>query len=135
VTLSQVRQTAKNCNAVFVPIPCAKTYKTRSTGTAHTSAEARLTSVAIWIWMWIRICIHIYIPDLDRHQNLIICSLGHRQTSLKISCKSVLKFLCKVANRQTDKQRRKHNLLGGGRNQFIFGRLIQKKRMFICDTV
>jgi len=76
------------------------TIKTRSTGTVHTSAKARLTSVA------------------DRHQNLIICSPVHCQPSLKISCKSVWKFLCRVANRQTDrqtdKQRRLHILLGGG---------------------
>jgi len=64
----------------------------------HTSAEARLNSVAIRI----RICIRI--PDPDRHQNLIFCSLAHCQRSLKISCKSVRKFLRKVANRQTDKQ-------------------------------
>jgi len=55
-----------------------------------------------------------------RRQNLIICSLAHCQPSLKISCKSVRKFLCKVVNRQTDrqtnKQRRKHNLLGGDNN-------------------
>jgi len=36
--------------------------KTRSTGTMHTSAEARLTSVAI----------RIRIPDPDCHQNLTI---------------------------------------------------------------
>jgi len=65
-------------------------YITRSTGTVHTSAKACLTSVMI------QIC------DLDSHQNLIICSLAHCQPSLKISCKSVSKFLHKVANRQTD---------------------------------
>jgi len=49
-------------------------------------------------------------PDGDpyRHQTLIICSLAHCQTSLKISYKSVLEFLRKVVSRQTDKQRRKH---------------------------
>ena len=40
------------------------------------------------------------------------CSVAHCQPFLKISCKSVRKFLRKVANRQTDK-RRKHILLGG----------------------
>ena len=54
--------------------------------------------------------------DPDRHQNLIICSLAYCQLYLKISCKSVLKFLRKVASRQTDKQRRLHILLGGGKN-------------------
>jgi len=47
----------------------------------------------------------------------MICSLAH----LKISRKSVWKFLRKVANRQTDKQtdkqRRKHILLDGGKYQ------------------
>jgi len=50
-------------------------------------------------------------------KNLFICSMAHCQPSLKISCKSVQKFLRKVANRhrdrQTDKQRL-HILLGGG---------------------
>ena len=42
--------------------------------------------------------------DPNRHQNLNVCSLDRCQPSLKISCKSAWKFLCKVANRQTDKQ-------------------------------
>jgi len=83
-------------------------FTTRSTRTVHTSAKARLTSVAIWI----RIPIQIF--DLDHHQNLIVCSLAHCQLSLQISCKSVGKFLYKIANRQTDIQRRKNDLLGGG---------------------
>ena len=81
--------------------------KVRSTGTVHTSAKARLTSVAISVPPPSELV-------QDRHQNLIICSLVHCQPSLRISCKSVGKFLRKVANRQTDIQRRKHNLLGGG---------------------
>jgi len=64
--------------------------KTRSTGTGHTFTKARLASVAIWI------------RDPDLHQNLIICSLAHCQPSLKISCKAVQEYLCKVANRQTN---------------------------------
>jgi len=51
--------------------------------------------------------IRIRIPDRNRHQNLIVCSSAHCQPFLKISCKSVRKLLRKVANRQTDKQRRK----------------------------
>jgi len=58
--------------------------------------------------------------DSDRHQSLIICTLAHCQPSPKISCKSVWKYLHKVANRQTNRQtnkrQRKHNLLGGGNN-------------------
>jgi len=61
---------------------------TRSTGTVHTSAKARLTSVAIRI----RILIRIRIRDPDCHQNLSICSMAHCKRSLKISCKSVRKF-------------------------------------------
>jgi len=38
----------------------------------HTSAKARLTSVVIQI--------RIQIPDLDCHQNLVICSLAHLPT-------------------------------------------------------
>jgi len=44
--------------------------------------------------------------DPDRHQNLIVCSPAHCEPSLKISCKSARKLLRKVANKQTDKQRR-----------------------------
>jgi len=54
----------------------------------------------------------IRISDPDHHQNLIICSLAHCQPSLKISCKSIQKFLHNVANEQTDKEL--HILLGGG---------------------
>ena len=72
----------------------SKRYGIRSSGTVHTSAKARLTSVAI----------RIQIRDPDRHQNLIIYSLTNCQPSLKISCKSVRQFLRKVANRQTDRQ-------------------------------
>ena len=74
----------------------------------HASAKVHLTSVTIWIR--IRICIQV--RDLDCHQTLIICSLAHRQPSLRISYKSVQKFLHKVTNRQT--QTDKHMLLGGG---------------------
>jgi len=60
----------------------------------HTSAKARLTSVAMRM---------------------------HCQPSLKISCRSFRKFLRKVANRQTNKQtnkqRRLHVLLDGSKNK------------------
>jgi len=71
---------------------------TRSTGTVHTSAKARLTRIRT------RIRIRICDPDTDRHQNLNISSLVHCRPSLKTSCKSVRKFLRKVGNRQTNKQ-------------------------------
>jgi len=95
---------------------------TRSTGTVHTSVKARLTSVATRIQIRIRYgsVIRIPIRHPDRHQNLIICycSPAHWQPFLKISCKSFWKFLRKVAsiqtNRQTNKRRRSHILLGEG---------------------
>jgi len=49
-----------------------------------------------------------------RQQNVIISSLAHCQPSLKISCKSVQKFLRKFAKGQTNKQRRLDIRLGGG---------------------
>ena len=49
--------------------------------------------------------------------NLTICLLAHCQPSLKISCISVGNFLCKVANRQTDRQWWKH-IVGRG-NQTV----------------
>jgi len=51
-----------------------ETIRTRSTGTVHTYANARLTSVAIRNQIRIR--------DPDRQQNLIICSMAHCQPSL-----------------------------------------------------
>jgi len=67
--------------------------RTRSTGTVHTSAKARLT----------RIQIHIRILDPDRNQNLIVCSVAHCQPSLEISWKSVWIFFAQSC-KQTDKQ-------------------------------
>ena len=69
-------------------------FLTRSTGTVHTSAKTRLTSVTIQI-------------RIHRHQNvsLITCSLAHCQPSLKISCKSVQKFSAKLlTDKQTERQ-------------------------------
>jgi len=82
---------------------------TRSTETVHTFAKERFTSVAI----------RFRILDPDHHQNLNNCSLANCQPSLKISCKSVRKFLRKVGNRQTNKQTNNDDyiiLLGGGNN-------------------
>ena len=67
------------------------TKTSRSTGTVHTSAKARLTSIAIRVQTVSRSP-----PKFN------LCSLAHRQSSLKISCKSVQKFLQKsCADRQT----------------------------------
>jgi len=49
-------------------------------------------------------CIHCRDGDPDRHQNFIVCSLVRCQPFLKISCKSVGKFLREVAKRQTVRQ-------------------------------
>jgi len=50
-------------------------------------------------------------------KNWITCSLCHAQHSLKISERSVHNFLSYFSNRQTNKNRQKHNLLGGGKYQ------------------
>jgi len=52
--------------------------------------------------------------DPDRHKNVIICSSAHYQHSLKISCKSGSFCTKLLTDRQTNKQRRLHILLGGG---------------------
>jgi len=64
----------------------------------HNSVKAHLTSVVIS-------------GSPPKFNHLFI---GPLLTFLNISCKSIRKFLHKVANRQIDKCRRKHNLLGGG---------------------
>ena len=92
------------------------TLETRNTGKVHTSAMARLTSVAISI------------PPSGKSVRDDESGSGSgsrsppklisHQPSMKISCKSVRTFLRKVANTQTNRQqmkeRRKHILLGGG---------------------
>jgi len=45
---------------------------TKSTEAVHTSAKARLTRI------------HVRICDLDRHQNLSVCSLARCKPSVKI---------------------------------------------------
>ena len=65
--------------------------------------------------------------DPDRHQNLIIIFLftGQLPTVPENFIQIRLEVLRKVANRQTDKQtneqRRKHNLLGGGMTELTCG--------------
>jgi len=51
--------------------------------------------------------------DPDRHHNLIICSLAHCQPSWKFHANPFGSFCAKLL---TDKQWRKHILLGGGKN-------------------
>jgi len=90
-------------------------YIMRSTGTVHTSAKACITSVAIRIR--IRIRIHESYPDPwsgspPKCNHLFISPLPTFPGNFMQIRTEVL--LCKVANKQTDKQRRKHNLLGGG---------------------
>jgi len=65
-----VSSSSSSSNAYNAPISTI----TRSTGTVHTSAKARLG-------------FGIRIRYSDRHQNLIICSLAHCQPFMKISCK------------------------------------------------
>jgi len=48
-------------------------------------------------------------------------SLAHCQPSLKISCKSVAKFLHKVTNKQRDRQTNNdENILLGGGTEFVY---------------
>ena len=83
----------------------ANLFRTISTGTVHTSAKARLTSV-------------------DRHQNLIILFTGSLLTFPENFMQIRSEVLSKVANkqtdRQTDKQGRKHNQLGGCNNRCCY---------------
>ena len=120
---------------------------TRSTGTVHTFAKGRWRNEVIFAMAMIaqhgsaaqrsRLIPLSISPnsdesgkqslypdgDPDRHQNLIFCSLAHCQPFLKISCKSVWEFCAKLlTDKQTDKQRRKHNLLGWG-NHRSYGQL------------
>ena len=117
--------------------------RTRSTGTVHTSAKARFTSVAISVPpsgesvrdlgpLPLSVSPNsdksrkhsLYTDgDSDRHQHLIAYSLAHCQPFLKISCKSVWKLVRKIANRQTKKQRQKHNLLPGGKETYHVTRI------------
>ena len=63
--------------------------------------------------------------DLDHFQNLIISSFYLFRHILKISSKSVNRFLSylvhKQMDRQMDKPRQKHNLLGGGTKNVVCG--------------
>jgi len=101
------------------------TFKTRSTGTVHTSTKAHLTSVAI----------RIQIRDPDCHQYLIICSLAHCQHSLKFHANPFTNF---CANLLTDRQTNNHDLhilLGRG-NQLNMSTTKQKTRsMIICYSI
>ena len=75
------------------------TQLTSSTGTVHTSTNACLTSVAIQIW------IHIQIPDPDRHQTLVICSLVIANLPWKFHANPSGSCCAKLlTNRQTDRQ-------------------------------
>ena len=57
--------------------------------------------------------------DLDLSQNLIISSFYLFRHILKISSKSVHKFLGYLVHKRTNKPRQKHNLLGGGNNMLL----------------
>ena len=99
------------CPTPTTPLPSPpppSLYKTRSSGTLHTSAKARLTSVAIQIW------IHMW---TDRQQNLIICSMA--QPSLKIYANPLRSFCAKLltdkqTQKQTDRQTTTKNILVAG---------------------
>jgi len=75
-----------------------ETFLTRSTGTVHISAKARLTSVTI----------RIRHPNC--HQNLILF-IGPLPTFPE----NFMQIRCEVFAKKTDVQRRLHILLGGGK--------------------
>jgi len=78
---------------VLVSLVKVEHNKATITETAHTSAKARLTGVAI----------RIRIPDLNCHQNLVICSLVNLPG--KFHANPLGSFCAKLlTNRQTDKQ-------------------------------
>jgi len=86
-----------------------KSVRIRSTGTVHTPAKARLTRVAILI----------RIPDPDRHQNLIICSVRWPTANLswKFHVNPFGSFCAKwltdrQRDRQTDRQTNKDDDIG-----------------------
>jgi len=85
--------------------------KTRS---IETSARAGLTNVAIRIRIRIRI-----VRDPDRHQNLIVCLLAHWNFHSNPFGSSCAKLL---PDKQTDRQRRLHILIGGGKKLNYFKR-------------
>ena len=79
---------------------------TRSTGTVHTSTNVCLTSVTISVpAIW-----QIGLRSPPKFNHLFICT-----TFPENFMQSSLKFLRKVASKQTNKQ--KHNLLGGDDNE------------------
>jgi len=97
---------------------------TRSTGTVHTSAKARLTSVAIRI------------AHTDRHQHWIICSFAHCQPSTKFHVNPFGRFCAKLlTDGQTDKQRRLHNLLVILANQRVIHRTRSLRQDEACDVI
>jgi len=69
----------------------------------HTSAKARLTSIALRT-----IRIRIRIPDPDRHQNLIVCFIGPCTANLpsKFHANPYGSFCAKLltTDRQTNRQ-------------------------------
>jgi len=61
--------------------------------------------------------------DPDRHQNLIICSWARcqmptfRENFMQIRSEFIA-YICQQTERQANKQRQKHNHLGGGKERY-----------------
>ena len=79
-----------------------------NTGTVHSSAKERFSSVVIRI----RICIRIRIRIATKIQSFVRWTIANLRW--KFHANLFGSFWRKVVNRQTDKQRRKRNLHGGG---------------------
>jgi len=128
--------------------------QTRSIQRAQTTAERQHNRIAEWflqcklsmqLWsestrsiiQWIRISdFGLLDPDgdLDRHQNLIICSLGHALPLQEISSKSVHNFFSyPMTDRQTDRSQNITSFFGGGNYESV----IEEYHYFhflVCST-
>jgi len=90
-----------------IPNLASNINKTRSTGTVHASAKARLTGVAIWI----RIT-----DSPPKFNRLFIGPLtAFAENFMKIHSE-VFAQSCQQIDKQANKQRRLHILLGGGKH-------------------
>ena len=78
-------------------------------------------------------------PDSDPNhsQNLITSFFYHFGHILKISSKSIHKFLIylvhKQTNRRTDKPRRKHNLLGEGKKYIVMCWVLKTTKLYVTE--
>ena len=114
------RITLKNDSLVVFAIPdIACEFQKDPSITYYWVVLLLLTQWTFWIWPGFKVIQDQGIHP-DHAQNFITSSFSNFRHSLKISERSIRNFLSYLANtqqdRQTDKLRQKHNLLGGGNN-------------------